>query len=69
VISAEVKGIGKKNVAFNIRLIIDALRVIDSKEVLLELSTPLSPGIIRPDNNDEYVYIVMPIRTQEAVSA
>lgn len=69
VIEAEVKGASKKAVAFNIRLIIDALKVMESKKVMIELGAPLSPGVIRPIDETNYIYIVMPIRTQEAVSA
>lgn len=68
VIEAEVKGKEKSFVAFNVRLIADALKVIDSEKVLLELGEPLSPGLIKPSEskgNSEFVYVVMPIRTQE----
>ncbi|NQU18496.1 MAG: DNA polymerase III subunit beta [Candidatus Saganbacteria bacterium] len=68
VLEVEIKGPEKKAVAFNVRLIIDALRAIEADEVMIELGSALSPGIIRPLNVSDYIYIVMPIRTQEAVS-
>ena len=69
VMPAEVSGQEKKSIAFNVRLLIDVLRVVGEEDVLMELSAPLSPGLIRPVDGAEYIYIVMPIRTQEAVSA
>jgi DNA polymerase III subunit beta len=65
VINAEVKGTEKARVSFNIRLITDVLSVIEDDKVVLELGEGLSPGVIRPENGKEYLYIVMPIRTQE----
>jgi DNA polymerase-3 subunit beta len=65
VLSAEVKGEEKIQVSFNIRLIIDALKVLNSQKVVFELSQGLSPGLIRPEGGADFIYIVMPIRTQE----
>ncbi|MGB9613280.1 MAG: DNA polymerase III subunit beta, partial [Candidatus Margulisiibacteriota bacterium] len=65
VLPAEIKGVEKIQITFNIRLIIDALKVINSPRVVMELSEGLSPGLIRPENGEDFVYIVMPIRTQE----
>ncbi|MCU0640957.1 MAG: DNA polymerase III subunit beta [Candidatus Margulisbacteria bacterium] len=66
VIAADVKGVEKARVSFNIRLITDVLNVIDAEMVTLELGEGLSPGVIKPEGQTEYLYIVMPIRTQEA---
>ena len=66
VLDAEVKGEGKAQASFNVRLITDVLKVIPSEKVVVELSEALSPGIIRPETGGDYLYIVMPIRTQEA---
>jgi len=67
VINAEVKGAEKARVSFNVRLITDVLEVMSSDKVMVELGEGLSPGIIKQENDDDYLYIVMPIRTQEAV--
>lgn len=66
VLKAEVKGGEKTQVSFNIRLITDALRVINTEKVALEMNEGLSPGVLRPEGAGDYTYIVMPIRTQEA---
>ena len=66
VLRADVKGGERTQISFNIRLITDALKVIETKSVVLELNEGLSPGVIRPDGEGEQIYIIMPIRTQEA---
>ncbi|MFH0886846.1 MAG: DNA polymerase III subunit beta [bacterium] len=68
VISAEVSGGEKAQIAFNVRLIIDALKAMDAEKVSLELSGPLSPGVIRPIGKEDYLYIAMPIRTQDTAA-
>jgi DNA polymerase III subunit beta len=65
VVEAEVKGGEKATVAFNARLIMDALKVISEEKIVLELSGPLSPGVIRPVGGEDYTYIIMPIRVAE----
>jgi len=65
VVEAEIKGGEKAQIAFNVRLIIDALKVIKEEKIVLELSGPLSPGLIRPVGGEDYTYIVMPIRVAE----
>ncbi|MFA6431143.1 MAG: DNA polymerase III subunit beta [Candidatus Margulisiibacteriota bacterium] len=67
IIGAETKGTGKVKVSFNVRLIIDALTVIDSEKVVVEMSEGLNPGVIKPDGENDYLYIIMPIRTQEVI--
>jgi DNA polymerase-3 subunit beta len=65
VLEVEVKGKDKASAAFNVRLLTDALKVIESEKVFLELGAPLSPGVLRPKDGPDFTYIVMPIRTQE----
>lgn len=64
-LDADIKGEGSNQIAFNIRLITDVLKVIDTPEVIIELTESLGPGVIRQPEKGEYLYIVMPIRTQE----
>lgn len=49
-------------VAFNARYFIDALEATDGEEVILLLKDSLSPGILKPLDNKEYKYIIMPMR-------
>jgi DNA polymerase-3 subunit beta len=67
-IDVEVKGADKTQVAFNVRLITDVLKVIDQPKLMVEISGPLSPGVFRPVDGLDYIYIVMPIRTQETTA-
>ncbi|MCB8816815.1 DNA polymerase III subunit beta [Desulfosporosinus shakirovi] len=50
-------------IAFNAKFLIDALKVIDSDRILFELSGPFSPGVMRPLDNPNYIYLVLPVRT------
>lgn len=68
ILDVEIKGKEKSFVAFNVRLMADALKVIESEKITLELGEPLSPGLIKPDETkgtSDFIYVVMPIRTQE----
>ncbi|OGP94594.1 MAG: hypothetical protein A2157_16030 [Deltaproteobacteria bacterium RBG_16_47_11] len=53
-------------VGFNARYLMEALNVIDTDEVLMELKDEGSPGILRPSSpNPEaphQLYIIMPMR-------
>lgn len=68
VLEVETKGKDKSLVAFNVRLMAEALKVMDADKIVLELGEALSPGIMRPAEGNEFIYIVMPIRTQEAAN-
>jgi DNA polymerase-3 subunit beta len=65
VIEAEIKRGDRSLVAFNVRLIIDALKVMKEEKIVLELSGPLSPGLMRSSGGEDYTYIIMPIRVAE----
>ncbi|MBM7615593.1 DNA polymerase III subunit beta [Alkaliphilus hydrothermalis] len=49
-------------IAFNSKYFIEALKVIEDEEIFITLTTGVSPGIIRPVDNDNYVYLVLPVR-------
>src|SRR5256884_398585 len=49
-------------VAFNAKFLLDALANMDSAEVLFELTGSLSPGMLRPVEHAEYVYVLAPVR-------
>lgn len=50
------------SVAYNAKFLQDILKNVESKDVVLELSTALAPGVIRPQGDDTYTCVVMPIR-------
>ncbi len=49
-------------IAFNSKYLIDVLKVIETEEVLLELTGSLSPGIIKPVEGEDYIYLILPVR-------
>jgi DNA polymerase-3 subunit beta len=50
-------------IAFNARYLIDVLANLGADEAALELSGPLAPGVIRGIGKDDYVHVIMPVRT------
>ena len=51
-------------IAFNVKYLSDVLSVLPQDQVALELTTPSSPGTIRPIGVDNYVHVVMPMFVQ-----
>ena len=50
-------------IAFNARYLIDVLSNLGADEAALELSGPLAPGVIKGVGKDDYVHVIMPVRT------
>jgi len=50
-------------IAFNARYLSDVLSNLAVDEVALELSGPLAPGVVRGIGRDDYVHVIMPVRT------
>ncbi len=59
-----IAGDGKElEIGFNVRYLADALRVIPSEEVCLELTNGLSPIVLTPvDEKHDFSYMVLPVR-------
>ncbi len=59
-----IAGDGKDlEIGFNVRYLADALRVIPSEEVCLELTNGLSPIVLTPvEDKYDYSYMVLPVR-------
>ncbi len=62
VLEASVEG-QATTIAFNARYLIDVLSNLGADEAALELSGPLAPGVIRGIGKDDYVHVIMPVRT------
>ncbi len=60
-LSVELEG-NDIELGFNPKYLIDALKVIDSEEIYLELINNVSPCIIRPIDHESYTYLVLPCR-------
>lgn len=50
-------------ISFNARYTIEALRSIDSEEVMIEFTGALSPFIIKPVDQDKTLHLILPVRT------
>lgn len=53
-------------IGFNSKYISDALSHSYCDEVRLELSTPLSPMVVKPDSGDSFLFLVLPVRMQSS---
>lgn len=60
-ISTEVSG-QENNILLNHRYLLDGLGNMRSEEVQMKLTNADSPCLIKPEKDDSYLYIVMPIR-------
>ena len=63
-----IAGDGKElEIGFNVRYLADALRVIPSEEVTLELTNGLSPIVLTPaEDKYDYAYMVLPVRIKNS---
>ena len=52
-------------IGFNPRFFLDALKAIDDEEVYIELGTNRSPCIIKPIEDGDYIYMILPIKMKE----
>lgn len=59
----DVKIQGENNkISLNAQYLLDVLNYIQSEDILLEIDDKLSPAVIRPIKNKDYVYIIMPLK-------
>ena len=49
-------------IAFNARYLLDMLEVAGSEQVVMHLSGPLNPGVVKPVGRDDYTYVLMPMQ-------
>jgi len=50
-------------ITFNTDYILDVLKIIKKENTIIKLNDPLNPVIISPDEDKDYTYILMPVRT------
>ena len=65
-IDAVVEGTGAK-IAFNGKYLGDALSALSESQVALEITSPSSPGVLRPvsaSQDNSYVHVIMPMFVQ-----
>ena len=61
-VDASVEGDGT-SIAFNAKYLADVLEKVSADQFALELQGPLAPGVFKPVGDDQYVHVVMPVRT------
>ena len=49
------------NISFNIKYLIDVLRVVKEERVIFQSNGPENPGVLKPENRDDFVHVVMPM--------
>ncbi len=61
-LEAAVEG-SPTTIAFNARYLLDVLANLGTEQAALELSGPLAPGVVRGVGREDYVHVIMPVRT------
>ena len=61
-VEAEIEG-DAVIIAFNARYLTEALQNVDGERLAMEFGGPLSPGVLKPIGDDDYVHVIMPVRT------
>jgi DNA polymerase-3 subunit beta len=49
-------------IAFNPQFLVEGVESVGSEELVVQLSSPLRPGLLRPVDDEDFSYLVMPIR-------
>ena len=62
-ISASIEGQAAK-IAFNSKYLMDIFGILGDEQVVLEVTTPSSPGVFRPVGEEDWVQVVMPMFVQ-----
>ena len=52
-------------VSFNIKLLQEALKIIEQQDIVFEINSELSPCVIKPVGDLTYTHILMPIRMSD----
>jgi DNA polymerase-3 subunit beta len=58
-----------QHMILNIGYLLEALEALDTAQVALEMTESSRPVALKPIGPEEYVYIMMPIRSQQPASA
>ena len=49
-------------IAFNYRFVLEALRIIESDNVIIGLNAPLSATVLKPQSEDDFICLIMPVQ-------
>ena len=59
-VEADIEG-GEVAISFNVDYLGDALSVIKTPKVILDVNAPTSPGVLRQAGDDSYLHVLMPM--------
>lgn len=60
-LEAEVTG-PDLEIGFNVRFLLEALAVIDTQQVALEMIAPNKPAVLRAVGDEQFLYVIMPMQ-------
>ena len=60
-----VSGEGECRLAFNVKLLLEAVKIIETDDICISFNTEVSPCKFEPMEDDTTLFIIMPIRTSE----
>ena len=49
-------------IAFNYKYLLDCFKNIDAEDMIICMNTNLSATVIKPDNDEDFIYLVMPVQ-------
>ncbi len=52
------------DIAFNVRYLLEGLRVISSENILLKCNLSTTPAVLVPDDDSSFTYLVMPVQVR-----
>lgn len=61
-IDIDYKDTESLKIAFNYRYVLDSLKTMDTSEVKIGLNTNLSATVLKPNNDEDYVCLIMPVQ-------
>lgn len=60
-VSVELQG-DNIEIAFNSRYLLDVLKNVEDEKVVLQMTSSVSPCVIKAEQSDLYEYLVLPVR-------
>lgn len=57
-----LSGGGESEIAFNAQFLLDGLASLEEETVVLELTSNVKPGLIKPKEGKDFLYLIMPMR-------
>lgn len=49
-------------IAFNSKYLLEGIKIMETENVILHFTDFVNPCVIKEDNNDNYIYLVLPVR-------